>query len=281
MMRRLVLLSLCTGAAAYRSPAPRRAALARLAQRGGAALFGGAALVAAPRRGAAAFERGMFNEKTLTDVDIYGTTGRRPPRVFDTKLLESLNAPPTAEELEYARTKKPGGSKLAKGESYNAWGLCIDDSCTYIPLKRRRDGYKNYEAAVHIAASTFADARAALRARRLGDASLAQLVDADGEVVAGLRAGLLMSNKLLLTENTGVTFDALVARYYVNEAFCASRAVAALLATAGQGGDDAAGAVAAALAAADEGRDAFNSFFTVVNRAIVPKVGEKFEPIPA
>lgn len=68
-----------------------------------------------------------------------------------------------------------------------------------------------------MATAGFADARKALAERRFGDERVALLVESDGDVVPGLRAALLMSNKLLISENNGLSTDALIARYYLNE----------------------------------------------------------------
>jgi hypothetical protein len=55
-----------------------------------------------------------------------------------------------------------------------------------------------------------------------------------------------------------------------NEAFLATKAIKAAVST------DPAAPGAEIDAAWCEGRDALNSFLTIANRAIVPKVGEKF-----
>ena len=58
--------------------------------------------------------RGMMNEKVLVPRDYYGVFGVVPPRV-----------------LVQVDAKQP---------QWNAWGSCVDNSCTYVPLKQRYHG---------------------------------------------------------------------------------------------------------------------------------------------
>ena len=55
-----------------------------------------------------------MNEKVLVPRDYYGVFGVVPPRV-----------------LVQVDAKQP---------QWNAWGSCVDNSCTYVPLKQRYDG---------------------------------------------------------------------------------------------------------------------------------------------
>ena len=59
--------------------------------------------------------RGVMNEKVLVPRDYYGVFGVVPPRV-----------------LVQVDAKQP---------QWNAWGSCVDNSCTYVPLKQRYDGW--------------------------------------------------------------------------------------------------------------------------------------------
>jgi hypothetical protein len=70
----------------------------------------------------------------------------------------------------------------------------------------------------------------------------------------------------------GPSRELLVARFYVNEVRYAHERIAAALSD---------GDADTALAAWMFGRDSWNSYFTVVNRSVVPKVGDKFAPIDA
>ena len=55
-----------------------------------------------------------MNEKVLVPRDYYGVFGVVPPRV-----------------LVQVDAKQP---------QWNAWGSCVDNSCTYVPLKQRYHG---------------------------------------------------------------------------------------------------------------------------------------------
>lgn len=86
-----------------------------------------------------------------------------------------------------------------------------------------------------------------------------------------LLKAILLATALLTSPNySGPPRELLVARFYVNEVGFALREIRDAL--------DAQDAVRAR-AAWEFGRDSWNSYFMVVNRAIVPKVGDKFETI--
>lgn len=79
---------------------------------------------------------------------------------------------------------------------------------------------------------------------------------------------VLLSTALLSSPNyTGPPFELLIARYYINEVAFSMREITDAL----KSGD-----VERAAAAWEFGADSWNSYFTIVNNAIVPKVGEKF-----
>lgn len=80
------------------------------------------------------------------------------------------------------------------------------------------------------------------------------------------RAAQLLVSPNNLREKKGVA----LATFYVNEVDFALERIAAAAAQAD---------AAAAGLAWDFGRDSWNSYLAVVNKAIVPKVGEPFEPI--
>ena len=83
-----------------------------------------------------------------------------------------------------------------------------------------------------------------------------------------LRRAVLLGNALLISANYGTSNEALVARFYANEAFFA----VGELATAVRRGDGPAARSAWLLA-----RDSWNSLLAVENRAVASKVGTKFE----
>mmetsp|Transcript_9174 Transcript_9174/g.13471 ORF Transcript_9174/g.13471 Transcript_9174/m.13471 type:complete len:130 (+) Transcript_9174:1-390(+) len=87
---------------------------------------------------------------------------------------------------------------------------------------------------------------------------------------AQLKMVLLSTSLLTSPSYTGPPFELLIARFYVNELHFATKEITnALLASD----------LDRAIAAWEYGKDSWNSYFTVVNRAIVPKVGGQFEPI--
>ena len=75
--------------------------------------------------------KGLF----IIENDFPFATGRYPPRVLD---LERL-------------PEQEGGKDV-----YNAWGKCVQDSCQYVGLKQRYDGYKKFKPAVVLAAEALA-----------------------------------------------------------------------------------------------------------------------------
>lgn len=159
--------------------------------------------------------------------------------------------------LVFEELPKQEGSKPI----YNAWGACVQDSCSYVPLKQRYDGYKKYKDSTTRASSIL---QGALLQSATGSA-----FDVDeGKVFEkALRRGVLFANILLISENYGTSNEALAARFYVNEAYFG---MVQLQKEAGAGNT----------AAAKEWwllcRDSWNSYLTLINRAIVPKVGDKF-----
>eukprot|EP00283_Hemiselmis_rufescens_P018640 CAMPEP_0173457010 /NCGR_PEP_ID=MMETSP1357-20121228/57000_1 /TAXON_ID=77926 /ORGANISM="Hemiselmis rufescens, Strain PCC563" /LENGTH=269 /DNA_ID=CAMNT_0014424277 /DNA_START=102 /DNA_END=911 /DNA_ORIENTATION=+ len=206
------------------------------------ALLLGAGVLGAPGGAGAEEERKGSLRKgrpPLTQQDFAFVTGKYPPRVL---VFESL-------------------PRQEKGKPvYNAWGLCVEDSCGYVGLKQRYEGYKKYKAAI----TEVSTAVAAIS----GGASNAE-VGSEEALGKNLRRAILFANTQLISENYGTGNEALVSRFYVNEAYYA-------LGECFSAKDE-----AKRQAAADLLRDSWNSYLTVVNRAIVPKVGDKFALIPA
>eukprot|EP00961_Rhodomonas_salina_P118349 1593070-Rhodomonas_salina.1 len=69
-------------------------------------------------------KRGSQRGGALVEQDFPFFKGKYPPRV-----------------LVFEELPKQEGSKPI----YNAWGACVQDSCSYVPLKQRYDGYKKYK----------------------------------------------------------------------------------------------------------------------------------------
>lgn len=79
---------------------------------------------------------------------------------------------------------------------------------------------------------------------------------------------VLLATALLTSPNyTGPPFELLIARYYINEVAFSMKEIA----NAVRAKD-----ITRAQSAWDFGADSWNSYFTIINNAIVPKVGEKF-----
>ena len=87
-----------------------------------------------------------------------------------------------------------------------------------------------------------------------------------------LKAALLASQLLVSPNNLKEIQEAALARFYVNEAAYALELISRAVAKQDR---------EAALFAYDFGRDSWNSYIAVVNRAIPEKVGDKFEPLPS
>lgn len=232
-------------AAAARASAAQSAVPAALSRRVALAL-GGAVLL--PRRAAAAEKRGSQRGKGLFIIenDFPYATGRYPPRVLDLEALPEQDA---------------------NVEVFNAWGKCVQDSCSYVGLKQRYEGYKKGRYAVELASKAL---DGDLREAAAGEIDFPD--ECADKFEKALRRCSLLSNALLISENYGTSNEALVARFYLNEAFYGSKTLAAACKQA----DLAAAAQAWALC-----RDSWNSFLVLVNRAIVPKVGDKFPLVAA
>ena len=174
-------------------------------------------------------------------------------------LSSSRRYPPRV--LNYDALPKQDGTKT----TYNAWGACIQDSCQYVPLKQRYDGYNKYQASIRAGTAAL---DGPLRAAASASAAAAWPAAAEAELVRALRRGVLLGNVLLISSNYGTSNEALIARFYVNEAYFALTALAA----AARRPDGAADAAAAWRLA----RDSWNSYLAVINRAVAPKVGTRF-----
>lgn len=261
-MHRCVLRIAILGAAATALRlAPRRVVLGVGASGAATALW--PALASA--EGLEARTRGM-NEGNLIQSDFYFVTGRVPPRVLDLANLPRDDP------------------------KWNAWGECAKSSagnaCTYVPLQQRYTAYAKYASTVALGAQDFASVGPLLRK---GDRdAVAFLLDEGtkgggpgGAVATGpasaraaTRQALLLADSLLISANSGgLGQEILVARFYLNEAHYATEEVVKAFLE----GDD----TARALDAWALGVDSYNSYFTIVNKAIVPKVGEPFPRLGA
>ena len=197
--------------------------------------------------------RNMMAYKPLVSQDFYFAYGVVPPRKFNP------SRPPAQPQ-------------------WNAWGSCVDTSCTYVPLKQRYDGYSKYSQRIE---RGFRGFRALKDTLKRGDweAAAAQVelsppagTQPSPTVDMLLKAALLASQLLVSPNNLKEIQEAALARFYVNEASYALELISRAVAKQDR---------EAALFAYDFGRDSWNSYISVVNRAIPEKVGDKFEPLPS
>ena len=148
-------------------------------------------------------------------------------------------------------------------------GARVDTSCTYVPLKRH-DGYSKYSQRIE---RGFRGFRALKDTLKRGDweAAAAQVEPAarghapSPTVDMLLKAALLASQLLVSPNNLKEIQEAALARFYVNEAAFALELISRAVAKQDR---------EAALFAYDFGRDSWNSYIAVVNRAIPEKVGD-------
>ena len=130
---------------------------------------------------------------------------------------------------------------------------------------------------VRAASEDLVDLGQALRKKDLNTASFLLDSGEKGKAPSSLRQAsrkaLLLADGLLISANSGsLGREILVARYYINEFHYATERIAEILSA-----DDVDWPAAAELWRL--GADSYNSFFVCVNKAIVPKVGEKFAAV--
>lgn len=136
-----------------------------------------------------------MNEKVLVPRDYFGVFGVVPPRV-----------------LVQVDSKQP---------QWNAWGACVDNSCTYVPLKQRYDGYAKYAERIGYGLRAFAGLRRSVE-RNEWEAAAAAVLDADAGPPAParnvlLKAALLNSQLLVSPNNLREVRELSLANFYVNE----------------------------------------------------------------
>ena len=198
------------------------------------------------------------NKDALIREDYWYFSGKKPPRRLD------IDAFP------------------ANDPTWNAWGECTKsevtgNSCVYVSLKQRIPAYGKYAYSISYGASDYTKLGKILRSSNPNWVEAAQLVDPGFEtkmpsptVDALLKMALFATQMLTSPNYTGPSRELLVSRYYINECSFAIRE----LANAIEERD-----VSKALGLWEFGKDSWNSYSNIVNRAIVPKVGDKFEII--
>lgn len=196
------------------------------------------------------------NKDALIREDYWYYSGRRPPRRLNVDAFPS-NDP-----------------------TWNTWGECTKsestgNSCVYVSLKQRIPAYGKYAFSIQLGKDEFAKLGRILRspdpnwdeASRLVDPGLETRMPAP-TVDALLKMALFATQMLTSPNYSGVARDLLVARYYVNECAFATRELARAI-------DERDAAAASGLW--EFGRDSWNSYLSIVNRSIGPKVGDMFE----
>lgn len=168
---------------------------------------------------------------------------------------------------------------------WNAWGTCAEsasgNSCTYVSLKQKIPAYSNYAFLISLGAKEFTDLGVKIQElssqSQITDNQIISLLEyvkpgeakmAPSPAVDAQLKMVLFSTAVLTSPNyTGPPFELLIARFYINELNFATNEIA----TALRAKD-----ITRARAAWEYGRDSWNSYFTIVNKAIVSKVGDQF-----
>lgn len=188
------------------------------------------------------------------------------------------------EDFWYAKgvlpPRKLNSPLMLDDPKWNAFGSCettgdgssATNSCTYISLKQRQPAYSKYGFSITQGAKEFQQLKAILQAQDWNRAASYVFVNPTTNLPpppldAPLKMVLFASAMLTSPNFSGSSKELLVARFYVNEFKFAMTEI---------GNAIRAQDAPRALAAWEFGKDSFNSYSQVVNRQIVPKVGEPF-----
>ena len=195
--------------------------------------------------------RNMMKYAPLVSQDFYYAYGVAPPRKFNP-------------------------SRPPQQPQWNAWGSCVETSCTYVPLKQRYEGYSKYSQRIERGFRGFRALKDTLKrsdwekAAAEVDMTRKEGVLPSPTVDMLLKAALLASQLLVSPNNLKEIQEAALARFYVNEAAYSLELIGHAVARRDQ---------EAAMYAYEFGKDSWNSYIAVVNRAIPEKVGDKFESL--
>lgn len=170
----------------------------------------------------------------------------------------------------------------ADDPTYNAWGSCTTsqstgNSCVYVSLKQRIPAYGKYSFSIEQSIVEYKALGRILKSSNINWNEAAKLVVPGYEqkmpapIVDALLKMALFATQMLTSPNySGPAKELLVARYYVNE--CAFATTELAKAIEDQDKEK-------SLGLWNFGMDSWNSYLSIVNRAISPKVGDKFEMI--
>jgi hypothetical protein len=204
------------------------------------------------------------NQNSIIREDYWYILGKTPP--------QALNAPLAKTALD--------------DPQWNAFGSCETsggtNSCTYVSLKQRIPAYSKYASSILYGAKEFQALGRILYDDNIQNYDWRNLAAPylvteekrypPGPMDAELKL-ILLATALLTSPNfPGPSRELLVARFYANEVHFAHAEIVRALTANDR---------IRAQAAWEFGRDSWNSYFQVVNKAIVPKVGEPFPIIPS
>jgi len=204
-----------------------------------------------------------MNKRAVIREDYWYIFGRTPPRKLSTPLQGS-------------------------DPQWNAFGSCDTgsdgtNSCTYVSLSQRIPAYTKYASSIQYGGKEYQRLGAVLQQLTTNNDS--EKVELWNQAESYLRTEaqtpppavdaelkmILFATAMLTSPNfPGPGKELLVARFYVNELHYANQACLEAV----QSRD-----AVKALAAWEFGRDSWNSFLQTVDRQIVPKVGDKLEPV--
>lgn len=196
------------------------------------------------------------NKNAVIREDYWYSTGVTPPRQLNSPLV-----------LDDPKWNSFGACETNGGDA------AATNSCTYISLKQRQPAYSKYAFSITLGATEFQNLRKALQDQEWNKAASYVFVNSDSKMppatTDALTKMVLFASLMLSSPNfSGVSRELLVARFYANEFKYAISQVQDAIVAKDQ---------ARALAAWDFGKDSYNSYTQVVNRQIVPKVGD---PLP-
>lgn len=199
------------------------------------------------------------NKEALIREDYWYYSGKRPPRRLN---IDDFPA---------------------NDPTWNAWGECTKsestgNSCVYVSLRQRVPAYGKYAFSIQLGADEYAKLGKILRSSSPNWNEAAALVDAGGvdqrmpapAVDAELKMALFATQMLTSPNFSGVARELLVSRYYVNEYAFSLKEMAKAIDERD---------AATALGLWEFGKDSWNSYISIINRAISPKVGDKFDAI--
>lgn len=201
------------------------------------------------------------NQKALIREDYWYMTGNTPPQL--------LTAPLKGDDPQW-----------------NAFGTCTTDgntnSCTYVSLSQRIPAYSKYGGSIAAGAREYQQLGSMLQQlqqqpnnEQAWQQALAYVETEPGSVPPPLVDAelkmILLATALLTSPNFPIpSRQLLVARFYANECHYASEELVEALGSRN---------LERATAAYHLGKDAWNSYFQIVNTSISPKVGDKFTAI--